>query len=46
MVIIGIASFPANSSTEAGKRFRELPALADFITRRGPYILNSFVLCK
>lgn len=40
MVIIGIASFPTNSSTEAGNRFRELPALAGFITRRGPYILN------
>ena len=38
MVIIGMASFPPNSATEAGKRLPNLPALADFITRRGPYI--------
>jgi len=38
MVIIGMGSFPANSSTEAGKRFPELPSLPDFITRRGPYV--------
>ena len=38
MVIIGMASFPPNSATEAGKLFPELPSLADFITRKGPYI--------
>ena len=38
MVIIGMASFQPNSATEAGKCFPTLPALADFITRKGPYV--------
>ena len=38
MVIIGMSSFPPASASEAGKRFPELPSLAEFITRRGPYI--------
>ena len=38
MVIIGMASFPPNSATEAGKCFPKLPSLADFITRKGPYV--------
>jgi len=39
MVIIGMTSFPVNSSLEAGKSFQNLPPLPEFITRRGPYIL-------
>jgi len=38
MVIIGMVSFPPSSSNEAGKCFPGLPSLAEFITRRGPYL--------
>jgi hypothetical protein len=41
MVIIGMSSFPLNSSVEAGKQFPNLPSLGDFITRRGPYIYSA-----
>ena len=34
MVIIGMISFPTESSKEMGKRFMEIPA---FINKRGPY---------
>jgi hypothetical protein len=34
MVIIGIVSFPTESSKEMGKHFMEIP---DFINKRGPY---------
>ena len=34
MVIIGIITFPTESSKEMGKRFMEVPA---YINKRGPY---------
>jgi len=34
MVIIGIITFPTESSKEMGKRYMEIPS---FITKRGPY---------
>jgi hypothetical protein len=37
MVIIGILSYPPESSKEMGKRFLEQPALPAYITMRGPY---------
>jgi hypothetical protein len=40
MVIIGMASFPAGSSIEAGKAFPNLPPLGDFITRTGPFVYS------
>ena len=40
MVIIGMVSFPLNSGTEAGQAFLKAPPLSDFITRRGPYLIN------
>ena len=38
MVIISLTSYPTESAKEIGKRFLELPPLADYITMRGPYI--------
>ncbi len=40
MVIMGITSYPTESATEIGKRFQEAPSFPDYLTRRGPYILN------
>lgn len=37
MVIIGILSYPPESSKEMAKRFLEQPALPAYITMRGPY---------
>ncbi|HUN53918.1 MAG TPA: hypothetical protein VMU29_02050 [Smithella sp.] len=38
MVIIGIITFPTESSKEMGKRFMEVPA---YITKRGPYFSSE-----
>ena len=40
MVIIGMSSYPPTSANEVGKLFLEQPPLAEFITRRGPYIFS------
>ena len=39
MIILSTVSFPPESAKEIGKRFMEVAALPDYITRRGPYIL-------
>jgi hypothetical protein len=36
MIIISLASYPTESAREIGKRFLELPPLADYITMKGP----------
>jgi hypothetical protein len=41
MVIIGMSAFPPSSATAVGKKFPNLPALPDFMTRRGPYVLSQ-----
>jgi hypothetical protein len=38
MVIIGMISFPTESSNEMGKRFMEIPP---FLNRRGPYFRSE-----
>jgi hypothetical protein len=38
MIIISFTSYPTESAKDMGKRFMELPPLADFITMKGPYI--------
>ena len=38
MVIIGMISFPTESSKEMGKRFMAIPPLPTYITRKGPYV--------
>jgi len=38
MVIIGIVTFPTESSKEMGKRFMDIPPLPTYITRKGPYV--------
>ncbi len=37
MVAIGMVSFPTESSKEMGKRFKDLPPLPPYITKKGPY---------
>jgi hypothetical protein len=41
MVIISLTSYPPESAKEMGKRFMELPPLADYINMKGPYINND-----
>jgi hypothetical protein len=41
MVIIGMISFPTESSKEMGKRFMEIPPLPTYITRKGPYFSSE-----
>ncbi len=38
MVIVGMMSYPPESSKEAGKRFLKQPSLPDYIKMKGPYI--------
>jgi len=38
MVIIGIMSFPLESSKEVGRRLGEQPPLPAYITMKGPYV--------
>jgi hypothetical protein len=38
MVTIGMTSYPTESAKEMGGRFKELPTLPPYITRKGPYI--------
>jgi hypothetical protein len=38
MVIIGMISFPTESSNEMGKRFMEIPP---FLNRKGPYFKSE-----
>ncbi|MGW8322258.1 MAG: hypothetical protein ACWGSD_11960 [Thermodesulfobacteriota bacterium] len=40
MVIVLRTSYPTEKAPEMGKRFLEVPALPDYITRRGPYVLG------
>jgi hypothetical protein len=42
MIIISLTSYPTESAKEIGKRFLELPPLAEYITMKGPYI-NSII---
>lgn len=37
MVAIGMVSYPTESSKEMGKRFKDIPPLPTYITRKGPY---------
>ena len=41
MVIIGILSYPPESSKEMGKRFLEQPPLPAYITMKGPYFSSE-----
>ena len=41
MIIISLTSYPTESTKEIGKRFMELPPLADYITMKGPYISST-----
>jgi hypothetical protein len=41
MIIISLTSYPTESVNEIGKRFMELPPLADYITMKGPYISSD-----
>lgn len=41
MVAIGMVSFPTESSKEIGKRFKDLPILPPYITRKGPYFSSE-----
>jgi hypothetical protein len=41
MVIIGISSYPLESSKEIGKRLGEQPALPAYITLKGPYVSSE-----
>ena len=41
MVIIGMISFPTESSKEMGKRFMEIPPLPTYITRKGPFFSSE-----
>lgn len=41
MVIITEATYPPASAKDAGKCFKELPPLPDYITMRGPYIQSA-----
>jgi hypothetical protein len=41
MVIIGMISFPTESSKEMGMRFMEIPPLPTYLTRKGPYFSSE-----
>jgi hypothetical protein len=41
MVIIGILSYPPESSKEMAKRFLEQPPLPAYITMKGPYFSSQ-----
>ena len=41
MIIISLTSYPTESVKEMGKRFMEMPPLADYITMKGPYISSD-----
>jgi len=41
MVIIAKLIFPPESAEEMGNRFKELKALPDYITMKGPFIRGS-----
>jgi len=41
MVIMGMTSYPTESSKELGKRFTELPTLPPYLTRKGPYVSSE-----
>jgi hypothetical protein len=41
MVIIGILSYPPESSKEMAKRFLEQPPLPTYITMKGPYFISE-----
>jgi hypothetical protein len=38
MVTIGMTSYPTESAKEMGNRFKDLPTLPPYITRKGPYL--------
>ena len=41
MVVIGMLSYPPESSKEMAKRFLEQPPLPPYITMKGPYFLSE-----
>ena len=41
MVIIGMNSFPTESSKEMGQRFVKIPPLPTYITKKGPYFSSE-----
>jgi hypothetical protein len=41
MVIIGMLSFPTESSKEMGKRFMGISPLPKYITKKGPYFSSE-----
>ena len=41
MVIIGMISFPTESSKEIGKRFMQVTPLPKYITKKGPYFSSE-----
>ena len=44
MVAIVMVSFPTESSKEMGKRFKDLPPLPSYITKKGPYFSSELVV--
>jgi len=38
-----MTSYPTESAKEMGNRFKDLPTLPQYITRKGPYIGSEFV---
>ena len=44
MVIIGMITFPTESSKEMGKRFKDIPPLPAYITKKGPYFSGELGL--
>jgi hypothetical protein len=41
MVIIGMISYPTENTKEVGKRFKDIPKLPTYLTRKGPYVSSE-----
>ncbi len=41
MVLIGVLSYPPESSKEMAKRFKDQPSLPAYITMKGPYFSSE-----
>ena len=41
MVIIGMISYPTENAKEVGKRFKDIPKLPTYLTRKGPYVSSE-----
>jgi hypothetical protein len=41
MVIVTTAAFPTDYTKEMGERFLKVPALPEFLTRKGPYFSSN-----